>query len=186
MNNRIDEMLEKHKEIDNAGLKWDVIKMEIRSSTVCFSKKLAKENRDNINEVILENARLSRLLDDKADEQTLKQFEVTKLEIENYNNEKANGILLRSKINWAESGERNTKFFLNLEKRNYKNKCITKLINEKEETIENSTDILNYEATFYKKLYTEPNKNINNTDEGSFLDENTPKIDNQVRAGVIN
>ena len=37
MNNRIDEIIDKHKDIDNLGLRWDVIKMEIRSSTICFS-----------------------------------------------------------------------------------------------------------------------------------------------------
>ena len=52
MNNRIDEMIDKHKDIENAGLKWDVVKLEIRSSTVCFSKKLAMESKDHINEVL--------------------------------------------------------------------------------------------------------------------------------------
>jgi hypothetical protein len=76
-------------------------------------------------------------------------------------------------------GEKNTKFFLNLEKRNYKNKCITKLIDENEETISDDDEILKYEAKFYKNLYSTPIKvrdedtqeNIN-----SFLDPNTQKI----------
>jgi exonuclease III len=38
MNNRIDEIIEKHKNVENASIKWDVIKMEIRSSTVFFQK----------------------------------------------------------------------------------------------------------------------------------------------------
>jgi exonuclease III len=176
MNNRIEELLQKHNEIDDPGLKWDVIKMEIRSSTVCFSKKLAKKNRDNINEVIIENNRLSKILDTNVDDETLKKFESTKLEIEYYNNEKANGVLLRSKANWAELGERNTKFFLNLEKRNYKNKCITKLINDQDETINKENEILEYEANFYKKLYTEPKKGDQNEDQGQFLEGNNIKL----------
>jgi hypothetical protein len=179
MNNRIEEILEKHKDIDNLGLKWDVVKMEIRSSTICFSKNLAKKNRDNMKIVIEENIRLSKLIDNNPDEETLRKFNSTKLEIEYYNNEKSNGIMLRSKADWAEHGEKNTKFFLNLEKRNYKTKCITKLINEEEITINDKDEILNYEAKYYKKLYTEPKTpeqeneiNLPNT----FNDENTPKL----------
>ena len=176
MNNRIDEIIDKHKDIENDGLKWDVIKMEIRSSTVCFSKKLAIENKENLNEVIMENCRLSKLLDKDPDDDTLKKYEATKLEIEYHNNEKANGILMRSKANWAELGERNTIFFFNLEKRNYTNKCITKLINDDKKLIEDSEEILKYEASFYNKLYTEPKDNEDEEDEGEFLNESTPKL----------
>jgi hypothetical protein len=181
MNNRIDEIIEKHKDTANAGLKWDVIKMEIRSSTVCYSKLKSKKNKDNIQEVILRNNELSKLIDEQPSEEILKEYEATKLEIEYYNNEKANGVLLRSKCNMIEMGEKNTKYFLNLEKQNYKNKCITKLINDKEEIIEDEKQILEYEAKFYKSLYSDPQlkeKNINKADEANetFLDVNTPKI----------
>ena len=176
MNTRIDEIIEKHRNIENAGLKWDVIKMEIRSSTVCFSKKLSKSKKDHINEVIIENSRLNKLLDDKPDDDTLKCYEATKLEIELFNNEKANGVLLRSKVNWAELGERNTKYFLNLEKRNYKNKCITKLIDEKEQTIEDSEGILIYEAKYYNTLYTDPKLTPNEEDNDGFLNDSNNKL----------
>jgi hypothetical protein len=177
MNNRIDEIMEKHKDIGDKALKWDVVKMEIRSSTVCFSKKLAKENRDHIHEVILENDRLSKLIEKQPNDQLLQEYESTKLEIEYYNNEKANGVRLRAKVDWAEMGERNTKFFLNLEKRNYKNKCITKLINEQEQIVENKDEILEYEAKYYKNLYTNKmtNENENPQDE-FFMDPDTPKL----------
>jgi hypothetical protein len=182
MNTRIDEITEKHNTIEDPGIMWDVIKMEIRSSTICFSKDLAKKNRENIHKVIIENDRLSKLIDTNPCEENLSAFEVTKLEIEHHNNEKSNGILMRSKVDWAEMGERNTKFFLNLEKRNYKNKCITKLINEEEATIENKDEILKYEEKFYKKLYTETPKIDNEQKqniESSFLDINTPKLNEE-------
>ena len=37
---------------------------------------------------------------------------------------------MRSKAKWVEEGEKNTKYFLNLEKRNYNSACIKKLITE--------------------------------------------------------
>ena len=85
---------------------------------------------------------------------------------------------MRSKANWAELGERNTKFFLNLEKRNYRNKCITKLINEKDEIVDKQDEILKYEAEFYKNLYTEPKKDDQNEEQGNFLEGDIPKLSN--------
>ena len=48
INHYLDQALEKYNDIEDKGLKWDLIKMEIRSSTICFSKNKAKETRDNI------------------------------------------------------------------------------------------------------------------------------------------
>jgi exonuclease III len=42
--------LEKYNDIDDKGLKWDLIKMEIRSSTICFSKTKGKETREKLKE----------------------------------------------------------------------------------------------------------------------------------------
>jgi hypothetical protein len=179
MNNRIDEIIDKHKNTQDPGLKWEVIKMEIRSSTVCFSKKLAKEKREHIHETILENNRLSKLLDNEPSDQILKNFESTKLEIENYNNEKTKGIIFRAKVDWAEMGERNTKYFLNLEKRNYKNKCITKLMDENEEIIEDSDKILEFQAQYYKNLYSNKMTDTNKAIDDQFLDPNTPKLNDE-------
>ena len=45
---RISEIKEKYQNEDNLGLKWDLTKIEIRSSTICYSKTKAKKNRSNI------------------------------------------------------------------------------------------------------------------------------------------
>ena len=153
--------------------------MEIRSSTICFSKKNAAKNRENIKETLILHDKLEKEIATNPSEELLKEYESTKAEIEHYNNEKANGALIRSKADWAEFGEKNSKYFLNLEKRNYKNKCITKLINESDEIIEDSNEILKYEEEFYKNLYTQPEE-LDNTKRDNpileFVDEETPKI----------
>jgi exonuclease III len=45
--------VEKYSDIEDKGLKWDLIKMELRSTSVCYSKNKAKETRDNIKEQML-------------------------------------------------------------------------------------------------------------------------------------
>jgi hypothetical protein len=179
INIRINEMIEKHNDIDNSGLLWDIIKMELRSSTICFSKKLALKNKEHIKETIVRNNDLEKLMATNPTEETIDEYNATKLEIEYYHNEKADGAFIRSRADWAEFGEKNTNYFLNLEKRNYKMKCITKLIKENEEEISDSDQILNYEAEYYKKLYTLPapiNDNERLQCMPEFLDHSTPKI----------
>ena len=140
---------------------------------------MAIKNRDHIKEVYKEYDKLEKELAANPNETQLKDYYDTKLEIEHYNNEKANGALIRSKADWAEFGEKNTKYFLNLEKRNYRNKCITKLIKEDKNTIEESDEILKYEEEYYKILYSQP---VNNEEKhridimSEFLDVETPKI----------
>ena len=62
--------------------------------------------------------------------------------------------MLRSKCQWAEEGEKSTKYFLRLEKRNYCNKVISQLMDE-EKLEENPQTILELEKNYYKELYTE-------------------------------
>ena len=168
----------KYNDIEDKGLKWDLIKMEMRSSTICYSKTKSKENKEQINKTILLVNNLEKELNDQASDDILKRYNDAKKEIEEYNNIKANGALIRSKIEWAEFGEKNTKFFLNLEKRNHNLKCITKLIDDKDKEITLPEDILKYEESFYKELYSDT-ANLNNEQKEAakyFKDETLPKL----------
>ena len=91
--------------------------MEIRSSTICFSKNKAKETRLNIKKAIVQAEKLEKLSNNDPSDEILKQYHENKTYIEDYNNDKANGAILRSKVAWAEFGERNSKFFLNQRKK---------------------------------------------------------------------
>ena len=67
--------------------------------------------------------------------------------------QKTKGAILRSRARWQEQGEHNTKYFLNLEKRNHCRKNVTKLkINDNEYT-SNQFEILSEERKFYETLY---------------------------------
>ena len=172
---------EKYKNIENKGLRWDLTKMEIRSSTICFSKNKAKKTKGIIKNAILETEKLEKLLSSDPSENILKQYHEYKTLIQDFNNEKTNGSIIRSKAAWAEFGERNSKFFLNLEKRNHNKKCITKLINETNDEITEANEILKYEESFYKTLYTAPQTNLNETQKQEeaanyFKDNTLPKI----------
>ena len=64
------------------------------------------------------------------------------------------GVILWSKCKYIEDGEKNTKFFLGLEKRNFTNKVISQL-KVGSSVITDKDKILQAQYNFYQDLYTE-------------------------------
>jgi exonuclease III len=86
------------------------------------------------------------------------------LELETIRNKKAQGAIIRSRAVWHEQGEKSTKYFCNLENRNYVNKSIQKLETENGTILTDITDILKEQKLFYENLYTNKD-NEDNLDE---------------------
>ena len=76
-----------------------------------------------------------------------------KSELENIRKHELNGVILRAGARWIEEGEKPTKYFCNLEKRNYVNKTVSKLINHNGNDITEQKQILNEIKHFYDDLY---------------------------------
>ena len=54
------------------------------------------------------------------------QYLVAQEKLETFYEEKTKGIIIRARVRWHEYGEKSTKYFLNLEKRNHVKKHIRK------------------------------------------------------------
>ena len=65
--------------------------------------------------------------DDANKERLVNDYTQAKADYELYESEKIRGQVLRSKCQWAEEGERSSKYFLNLEKYNQEHKTISLL-----------------------------------------------------------
>ena len=89
--------------------------------------------------------------------------------IEELEEQKIQGIIFRSKAKWAREGERNTKYFLSLEKRNYCNKTMFSIILPSGQICDEQRRILQEQHNFYHELYSKDNnisfKLINSTDK---------------------
>ena len=59
-----------------------------------------------------------------------------------------------AKARWYEFGERSSKYFFSLEKRNYEIKCITSLLKDDKGTITDPEKILDEQRCYYQKLYS--------------------------------
>ena len=143
----IREYREKYANVEDLGLKWDLIKMEIRGFTIKYSKiKMKKRERE---ELLLQK-KANKLLHDSeknhCDKKILNELYVTNLRLKEIMHQRTKGAILRSKARWHEHGERNTRYFFNLEKRNHTRKTVTKLkIGDNKPTNENK--ILDYGFT---------------------------------------
>ena len=147
-----------YSELTDKRLFWEVLKMEIRTATISFSKNLAKST--NCRE--MEITRRLQMLDEficnnfhSPDiDQALNEFDDLKTELQTIYTRKGNAAMFRSKCRWVENGERPTKYFFNLERRNYNKKTISELRMEDETIIKNETQVLDAIENYFNDLYT--------------------------------
>ena len=95
---------------------WEYMKYSIRKFYQNYSKKAAKERSRQIKELESKLNTLSALLADNPCNETLNNFESAKAELNNHYSYVTEGIIKRSRVQWYEKGEKNNKYFLNLEK----------------------------------------------------------------------
>ena len=120
----------------------DVLLMEIRGKTISFSAFKKKKNKEKEEKLINENS-----LDPNFE-----LLEAKREELENVRKEKMQGIIVRSRVRWAEEGEKPTKYFCGLESRHYVNKIIPKIIQENGNIINKQEEILNEVYNFIKNF----------------------------------
>ena len=95
------------------------------------------------------------------------------------------GTIVRSRARWYEHGERNSKYFYNLKKRNQKKKHITSLVNNVCDKITNPKDILEEEERFSEEAYTSRNMDPNCPTFNEFFEtENVLSLKSRKRAKV--
>ena len=149
---------EKYKYIQDKRMYWELLKMEIRCFTISFAKGKAKETRkreliikdemDRLDHIICSNSDITSL------DEELKQYDNLKKELQQMYENKGEAAKFRSKCMWVEKGERPTKYFFNLEKRNYSRKVISELEDEEGEITKEEEQILLKIENYYRDLYT--------------------------------
>ena len=137
----------------NDQLLFEIIKMRIRSESIKYSANRKNEmlkHEKNIEKQILKlESRSHSLTSDEA-----KTLHERKLELETLRNQKIKGIIFRSRAKWYEEGEKNTEYFLKLEKRNYINKNMSEIFDNNNVLQTDNSKILKINAAFFKKLYS--------------------------------
>ena len=134
----------------NDQLFLETLLIEIRGKTIAYSAYKKKTQIAQENCLIQDISELESCMSDNNIEELINK----KQELENLRQKKLKGSIIRSKAKWILEGEKPTKYFLNLENRNFTTKIIPKIVKENGEEIYNQDDILYEISNFYKHLYS--------------------------------
>ena len=94
LRSKIPEFVEKYKEVEDKGLFWEMVKMEIRGLTVRFSKLKAKRNRDEEKLLTSRFAQLSAKLQTAYSEDDKAELERIKIKLSDFLKLKKHVVLL--------------------------------------------------------------------------------------------
>ena len=143
----IDYVVTENSEAD-PNILWETIKCVVRGDNIIYSVKKSKERMKLQSNLEKDIADLELQYSQSLDHTVLNVIDVKKRDLENIYDYRAKGAILRSKARYVEDGEKNSSYFLNLEKRNYTKKCIHELKNIDGDVITGSNAILDEEVFF--------------------------------------
>nr|CAB3264531.1 pol-like protein [Phallusia mammillata] len=164
----------------NPHVRWDALKAVLRGVSIEFSARLKKENSARQNELernieALEE-KISRTNGSPLDPNAPVKLTQLKSSLDVLVENKTKGAIIRSRTLWAEKGEKNTKYFLNLEKRHVVKKSINRLKNG-DQVYTDQKSILTELSRFYEDLYKRRDPKCPQSQIDSYLANlNLPKL----------
>lgn len=166
----------------NPHTAWELIKVKIREHTIAYStnknkrrKMTEKRLQEQLND--LEKRRSNTIDDPDIDREILK----VKAELEIISLSKAQGAQTRARTKFIEEGERNTKYFLSLEKVRAANNTITALKTQDGHTLTDQQGILHEQTQYYTELYKQDDRDYQTDYISDFLgpDVTLPSLTDQ-------
>jgi hypothetical protein len=155
----IDQEIVKKQKLENKGLLWDIVKMEIRSATISYSAYKAKKTRENEQRLNNELRNLEDKMATDPDENTKMHYYTNIKELEEINNHRARGQQVRARAMNIEYNEKNSNYFYQKEISNAKTKNIVTIQKEDGSIITEPKEIMACQKEYYQNLYTQPYKN---------------------------
>ena len=108
-------------------------------------------------------------------------YDDLKTELKSFYENKGRQAMFRAKCRWVENGERPTKYFFNLEKRNYNRKTISELRIQDDSTTCNVKQILDQIEDYFKELYTSENTSSQEEYDEFIQHLTIPRLSNEDR-----
>ena len=155
INNVITEFLAEHTDTE-ADLKWELLKIQLKSEAIQYSKRIAIDKKNN--KILLQSEfdQIDKsLARDPHNEDMIRNREAIRVKLEILEREAAKSAQTRARMKWIEEGEKNTKYFLNLEKSKANAKLFPKLEVDNK-VLTNQFDILKAQNEHFSKLYSKP------------------------------
>ena len=105
---------EKYHDVENKQLYWELVKMEIRSKTISYSKKKKRELQYCENNIQCKLEELDREICNNGNlsDNILNEYDNLKTELKEIYDLKGQEAMFRSKVKWIEYDEKPTNIFL--------------------------------------------------------------------------
>ena len=129
---------------------FEVLLMEIRAATISYCIKKKKEE-NALERTLIEEI---NLLEADINELNVPSLEGKKEQLQQIRNKRIEGMKIRSRSQWLLEGEKVTKYFCNLENRNFVSKSMSSLELDDGEMIYDNNDLLEETKRFYENLYS--------------------------------
>ena len=104
-----------YREVANKGLLWELIKMEIRSVTISYTKYKAKVSRDQAEEIRHQLEQVGNTICNNFFSSDINKLllhcDNLKTQLQSLYENKGKQAMFRAKCRWVEQGERPTKYF---------------------------------------------------------------------------
>ena len=162
----------------NDQMLLEMIVSMIRGKTIKYSSRKKKEKEKLQKQLEEEIAKLEKSMPEDSVKFTVENstlLEEKKNRLYELRENIIEGVMIRSRCRYEELGEKPTSYFLNLEKRNFTNKVITKIIEDNGHECVSTNEILKAQKNYYKDLFTEKNE-IDNIPIEALLGENPRKL----------
>ena len=137
---------------------WEVCKIKIKELTIAYCTK-----KQSVKKCVIKDIE-EKLVQKEQDLVNSNYNHTIKAERDNladtlYNivEEQREGAKIRSRARWVEEGERPTKYFFNLEKKNISNSTIKELKTKEGVCVSSNKEILDEQYKFYDQLYEADN-----------------------------
>ena len=159
----IRETIDQYKEDKNVddSLLWEMVKMNIREFSIKYGAR--KKKHQKTKQILLEEqvSFLEKEFEssDVPNEEILSKLQKAKTELEEIIEYKTKGAIIRSRVKWYNEGEKNSKYFLQMERRHYKRKNISSLKRTDGSILNSDKEILEECVNFYGELFSSKMEN---------------------------
>lgn len=144
---------------------FEMLLLSIRGKCISYASHKKKEDNRMEKEILSE----IKYLEENVTEDNIQILEQKRQELLELRKKKVDGMIIRSRAKWIYEGEKTSKYFCNLERRNFIQKAMCFIQKDNGEIIHDSKSITQEAKLFYEKLYTSQEKDILNIDIGSII-----------------
>ena len=171
INTEIDSFLSDQESLDNRTL-WELLKVHLKESTIKFSAKRSNQLKMQTQELEMQLESINTKISIEPTKENYEKYERIKSQLGIKQLEIIRGAQIRSRVKWIEEGEKNSSYFLGLEKARASANIISFLRKaDNNSHTDDPREILNEIHKYYQSVYTSGFESSRDGEVETFMQE---------------